>query len=103
MSKKDNNRHAYPMANHQPRHKAAERIGKAEARTEFSNGLSLEQKIARLPPEPHSAKERTRLLAALATQNAPKETTTQAEVVYTEVLPEGMTKKQARKYMKGSL
>ncbi len=103
MSKKDNNRQKFPMANHQPRHKAAERIGKAQARTEFSNGLSLEQKIARLAPEPHSAKERARLLAALATQNTPKETTTPAETVSAESLPEGMTKKQARKYMKGSL
>lgn len=91
------------MANHQPRHKAADRIGRAQARTEFSNALSLEQKIARLPPEPHSAKERTRLLAALATQNAPKEATAPVEATATEALPEGMTKKQARKYMKGSL
>ena len=101
---KDNNRKKYPMANHQPRHKAAERIGKAQARTEFSNGLSLEQKIARLPPEPYSAKERARLLAALAKQNTPKqETTATAETVSVEALPEGLTKKQARKYMKGSL
>ncbi len=72
MSKKERNDHKYPQANHQPRHKSAERIGRAQARNEANALLTLEQKIAKLPPEPYSKKERARLQLALEKRNAPK-------------------------------
>jgi hypothetical protein len=72
MSKRERNDHKFPQANHQPRQKAADRIGRAQARIEFNSTLTLEQKIAKLPPEPFSKKERARLLAALEKRNAPK-------------------------------
>lgn len=67
-----NNTRKYPDANHQPRHKAADRKMRAEVRQELSDELTLEQKIAKLPPEPYAAKQRARYQAQLAKKNAPK-------------------------------
>jgi hypothetical protein len=66
---KQNNNRKYPDANRQPRHKAAERIGRAQARQEHYDSLTLEQKIALLPPEPHAKKQRARLMSLLEKQN----------------------------------
>lgn len=71
MAKVNNNR-KYPDANRQPKHKAADRIGRAEARQEHSDGLTIEQKLAKLPPEPACKKERTKLLARLEKRNSSK-------------------------------
>jgi hypothetical protein len=72
MSAKLHNTHKYPAANHQPRHKAAERKLQAEARQFVYDELSLEQKIAQLPPEPYAKKQRARLLGKLAKQSSSK-------------------------------
>lgn len=101
MVAKLNNRRKYPNANHQPCHKAEDRKMRAEVRQEFSDKLTLEEKIARLPPEPHSAKQRARYLAQLAKQNAPKPEPKKDEA------PQGaeatVTKQnKQKKYMKGA-
>lgn len=95
---KQNNNRKYANANHQPRHKAADRIGKAQARQEASDALSLNEKIAKLPPEPFAKKVRAKLLARLAKQNEPKSATKNelAQASSSE------NKQQAKKYMKGS-
>ena len=64
----------FPEANHQPRQKAMDRKIRAQARQEVYNELTLEQKIALLPPEPFSKKQRARLMALLEKKNAPKVT-----------------------------
>lgn len=69
---KTNNNKKYPEADRQPRHKAAERIGKSQARQEMYNELTLEEKIARLPAE-GAKKQRARLMALLEKQNAKAE------------------------------
>ncbi len=93
-----NNRRIYPDANHQPRHKAAERKLKAEVRQELANELTLEQKLAKLPPEPLCAKQRARYTAQLAKRNAPKPEP-KNETPKTE---SSEVKPQPKKYMKGS-
>lgn len=103
MTAKLNNNHKWPDANHQPRQKAAERKLRAEARQDVYNELTLEQKIAALPPEPYSKKQRARLLAALEKRNAPKpapepkkdEATQSASAVTNKQLNQ-------KKYMKGA-
>lgn len=99
MAKLNNNR-KYPNANHQPCHKAADRKLNAEARQSVYDELTLEQKIAALPPEPFSKKQRARLLAALEKRNAPKPEPKKNEA------PQGAeaTEKQnkQKKYMKGA-
>lgn len=70
MAKTNNNRR-FPIANHQPCHKAAERIGKAEARQELYDVLTIQQKLDRLPPPPAADKQRQKLLWQLATQSKP--------------------------------
>ena len=97
---KQNNNRKYSDANHQPRHKAADRKLHAEARQEVYNELSLEQKIAALPPEPHSKKQRARLMAALEKRNKPAPA---KETKEADKMPEASesVKQQAKKYMKG--
>ena len=97
------NTHKHPNANHQPRQKAHDRKLSALARQDVYSELTLEQKIAALPPEPHAKKQRARLQAALEKRNAPKpepKTETKSEA------PQGAeaTTKQnkQKKYMKGS-
>lgn len=96
------NTHKWPDANHQPRHKAADRKMKAEVRQELSNELTLEQKLAKLPPEPLCAKQRTRYTAQIAKRNAtkaePKNAAPQAEASESVTV----VKTQTKKYMKGS-
>jgi hypothetical protein len=62
----------FPEANHQPRQKAMDRKTKAQVRQEVYDELTLEQKIAALPPEPYSKKQRAKLMALLEKKNAPK-------------------------------
>jgi len=69
-----NNNRRFPDANRQPNHKAADRKLKAEVRQELANELTLEQKLAKLPPEPLCAKQRARYTAQLAKRSAPKQT-----------------------------
>jgi hypothetical protein len=101
---KENNRQVYPDANHQPRQKAAERLALAQDRQKINDGLTLEQKIAKLPPEPYSKKERARLLSALAKRNAPKpepkNETPKQETSGSETVVKEQPK--PKKYMKGS-
>ncbi len=99
---KQNNIRKYPDANHQPCHKAADRKMRAEVRQEFSDKLSLEEKIARLPPEPHAKRQRARYLAALEKRNQPKPEPQKAQ---TAPATEGTEKKHTnnqKKYMKGA-
>ena len=98
---KTNNRRVYPDANHQPRHLAKMRKEDAEARQKVYDALTLEQKIAKLPPEPHAKQQRARLLAALAKQNAPKQAT-KNEVPKQSVEEPTTVKEHTKKYMKGS-
>ena len=49
MSAKLHNTHKYPAANHQPRHKAAERKLQAEARQFVYDELSLQHKDRSTP------------------------------------------------------
>lgn len=97
MSKKDNNRHVYPNANHQPRQLANLRKQDALARQAEYDKLSLEEKIAKLPPEPYSKKQRARLLSALKEQNTLKPEAT------VEVAQESFSKedkKMVKRYMR---
>jgi hypothetical protein len=98
---KQNNTRRYPDANHQPCHKAAARIGRAEARQEIANARTLEEKIARLPPEPLAQKERARLMAQLEKRTAkPTAALTKGD---TEVVVGDTSPKQpkTKKYMRG--
>lgn len=97
-----NNRRRYPDANHQPCHKAADRKMRAEVRQELANELTLEQKIAKLPPEPLCAKQRNRYAAQLAKRNAPSKTEPKNESPKTESSEASAVKTQPKKYMKGS-
>lgn len=101
---KQNNRRVYPDATRQPRHLDALRKKEALARQEAYDKLTLEEKIARLPPEPHAAKQRARLQTALEKRNAPKVEAKKAETTPTEEVTEQTKKqiKQQRKYMKGA-
>lgn len=97
-----NNRRIYPDANHQPRHKAADRKMRAEVRQELANELTLEQKIAKLPPEPHAAKQRARYAAQLVKRNAPKPEP-KNDAPKQEVATDNVVKQnKPKKYMKGS-
>lgn len=97
------NTHKHPNANHQPRQKAEDRKMRAEVRQEFYDKLSLEEKIARLPAEPHAKKQRARLQLALEKRNAPKAESPKAQTTPTETGVEQtkQTNKQ-KKYMKGA-
>lgn len=99
------NTHKYPDANHQPRHKAADRKMRAEVRQEFSDKLTLEEKLAKLPPEPHAKKQRARYLAQLAKKNAPKQEKAGLEKGELQVVAADTSPKQTnkqKKYMKGA-
>jgi|SRR5580692_732728 hypothetical protein len=75
--------------------KASFRREEAAARQAEYDQLSLEQKIARLPPEPFAAKQRLRLLKHLAKQSAPvKDETPQSEAAESN-------KQQPKKNTKG--
>lgn len=96
------NTHKYPNANRQPRQKAADRKMRAEVRQEFSDKLSLEEKLAKLPPEPHAQRQRARYLAALAKQNAPKVEKTEAPPTNDGAEPTKKQNNTQKKYMKGA-
>lgn len=99
MTAKENNRHKYSDANRQPRQKASDRKAKALGRQDAYNELTLEQKIAALPPEPYSKKQRARLLALLEKQSKPKEAPA-AQAVAEDTTPK-QEQPKPRKYMKG--
>lgn len=99
---KTNNNRKYPSANRQPRHKAADRIGRALARQEVAASLTLEQKIAKLPPEPFSAKQRARYLAQLVKRNTVPQAFNLAEKPEVVVDVAGSKPNKTKKYMKGS-
>lgn len=69
MPRKTNNDRLYPRSK-QPKHIAETRKKDSLQRQADYDLLSLEDKIARLPPEPAAKKQRTRLLALLEKQNA---------------------------------
>lgn len=98
------NTHKFPDATRQPRHLDRLRKEGAKERQEAYDKLTLEEKISRLPPEPHAKKQRARLQAALAKRNAPK-----PEPQKTETTPatDGAEKPKKqnnnqKKYMKGA-
>lgn len=97
-----NNRRVYPDANHQPNHLASRRKSEAIERQEEYNKLSLEEKIARLPPEPHAKKHRARLLAQLDQRNQPKQNGTLVPGELYMVAADTSPKTKIKKYMKGS-
>ena len=68
MPRKTNNDRLYPTAK-QPKHIAETRKKDSLQRQANYDLLLLEDKIARLPPEPGAAKQRKRLLALLEKQN----------------------------------
>jgi hypothetical protein len=100
---KQNNNRRFPNADRQPRHKAAERQGRLDARKEAYDALSLEQKIALLPPEPYAKRQRTRLMGLLEKKSQPKQETavlkSELYVVGADTSPK---QDQPKKYMKGS-
>jgi hypothetical protein len=56
----------------------------AELRQAAYDTLSTQQKIDRLPPEPFSQKQRTKLLARLAEESNPKRTKAEVKNAETE-------------------
>ena len=104
--KKQDNRRVYPDATRQPRHLDALRKSEAKARQEAYDKLSLEEKIARLPAEPHAAKQRARLTSLLAKKGQAKqpEVTGALEKGELNVVVAETTPKQnkQKKYMKGA-
>ena len=106
---KTNNNRKYPDADRQPRHVAHLRIAEAKERQEAYDKLSLEEKLAKLPPEPLCAKQRAKLLSKIEKRNqkpAPKETALkpgELQVVVAQTSPDQRKQdKQVRKYMKNS-
>ncbi len=74
----------------------AERRARAEERQAEYDKLTLQQKIDRLPPEPHAAKQRARLLALVAKQAAKVE----ADKVAAEAKQVAKEEKAAKKSKK---
>jgi len=101
--KKLDNRRVYPDATRQPRHLDALRKSEAVARQEAYDKLTLDEKIARLPPEPHAAKQRARLLALKNKKAQPKQETAlekgELQVVIADTSPK---QNKQKKYMKGA-
>lgn len=101
--KKQDNRRVYPDATRQPRHLDRLRKEGVKERQEAYAKLTLDEKIARLPPEPHAQKQRARLLALKDKKNQPKQEVGVApgelQVVVAETAPK---QKQTKRYMKGS-
>ena len=97
------NTHKFPNATRQPRHLDNLRKESARERQEAYDKLTLEEKIARLPAEPHAAKQRARLQAALEKQKAPKPEPQKTQTTPTETGTEQTKQtKQQKKYMKGA-
>jgi len=98
-----NNRQKYPDADRQPRHVASFRAKEAKERQDAYNLLTLEQKLAKLPPEPRCAKQRAKLLAKIDKRDRkPAPVVKQVEAPKAELSTEQKKQeKQARKYMKG--
>ena len=65
IGKRQNNRRTYPDAGMQPCQKSKYRREEALERQAAYDALTLQEKIARLPPEPFSAKQRKKLIAQL--------------------------------------
>ena len=68
---RSDNTRKYPDATRQPRHLDRLRKETAANNKAAYDALTLEQKIARLPPEPFAAKQRKRLLALRDKKNTP--------------------------------
>lgn len=97
------NTHRFPDATRQPRHYDRLRKEGAKERQAAYDLLTLEQKIAKLPPEPEAKKQRARLQAALEKSKQPKaEPKSQAQVTPTETSTEPTKKQSQKKYMKGA-
>ncbi len=96
------NTHRFPDATRQPRHLDRLRKEGAQERQEAYDKLSLEEKIARLPAEPHAAKQRARLTAALEKRSQPKaEPQTQTPPAQ-QSAEQPKKQNNTKKYMKGS-
>jgi len=101
---KTDNRRVYPDASRQPRHLDALRKEGVRERQEAYDKLTLDEKLAKLPPEPHAAKQRARLLAlknkkAQPKQEEPALVPGELQVVIADTSPKTKTQK---KYMKGA-
>ena len=97
------NSHRFPDATRQPRHLDRLRKEGAKDRQEVYDKLTLEQKIDRLPAEPHAAKQRARLLALLEKRKQPKQeaaiTPGELNVIVADTSPK---QRKPKKYMKGA-
>lgn len=107
--KKQDNRRVYPDATRQPRHLDALRKSEAVARQEAYDKLTLDEKLAKLPPEPHAAKQRARLLALKDKKNQPDQQFKEAVKAGLKDVEEGKTvpheqvkRNLQKKYMKGA-
>lgn len=100
--KKQDNRRVYPDATRQPRHLDSLRKEEAKERQEAYDKLTLEEKLAKLPPEPGAAKQRARLLSLLEKKNQKAET--QEKTQPSQETPEKGKKQNnlQKKYMKGA-
>lgn len=100
------NTHKFPDATRQPRHLDRLRKEGAKERQEAYDKLTLEEKISRLPPEPHAKKQRARLQALLEKRNAPKQESavTKGDVaaVAADTSPKQNKQNKQKKYMKGA-
>ena len=72
IGKRQSNDRLYPDAGKQPRHKSKYRREEAIERQAAYDALTLQEKIARLPPEPFSTKQRKKLMAQLIVGNSVK-------------------------------
>ena len=104
-----NNRQKYPDADRQPRHIAHLRAKDLKDRQDAYDLLTLEQKLAKLPPEPRCAKQRAKLLAKIDKRDRkpqPKEVGVKPGELVVVGAPTGLSpeqkkqEKQVRKYMK---
>jgi hypothetical protein len=109
MTAKLNNRQKYPDADRQPRHIAHLRAKDLKERQDAYDLLTLEQKLAKLPPEPRCAKQRAKLLTKIEKRDRkpqPKEAGLKpGELIVvggvtTPTAEQKKQEKQSRKYMK---
>lgn len=89
---KMSNRRVYPDATRQPRNFDALRKSSALERQADYDKLTLQQKLERLPPEPHCQKQRAKLLAMLEKQQK-KTVVVETEVSKTETVEKKLKNK----------
>jgi predicted transcriptional regulator len=103
------NTHKFPDATRQPRHLDRLRKEGAKEREEAYAKLTLQEKIDRLPAEPHAKKQRARLLSLLEKKKQPEQQFTAAvneglkDAEEGKTIPHEQVKRNLnKKYMKGA-